>query len=215
MTKQEVVEVITLIVMSYPASFKDETAVQAMGEVWYRIFKDDNTKLVMLAVQKHICTNKWPPNIAEVREQMVSLEHPEIISPDIAWAAVSDRIYADGKWIDDIDKAFPPLIARVVKTIGWSNLCDMSHGQYAGCYSGQDKQTFMELYKPAYERERQKAMLPQGLRSAVDKSERILGAEAQRLLGDAQRSRLEREQFYSSCFSPKQIQKISGESEHG
>lgn len=200
MTKQEVVEAVTLIVMSYPASFKDETVVQAIVEVWYKMFKDDNPKLVSLAVQKHISTNKWPPNIAEVREQMVSLQRPDILSPDIAWAMVSDRIYGDGSYLDDIENTFPPLIAKVVETIGWSRLCDMNRGQYAGYYNGQDKQTFMELYKPAYERELEKAMLPQGLRSDVEKAERILGGETLKCLNSAQESRKRQEELFDSFF---------------
>lgn len=221
MTKQEVVEAVTLIVMSYPASFKDETVVQAMVEVWYKMFKDDNPKLVSLAVQKHISTNKWPPSIAEVREQMVSLQRPDILPPDIAWAMVSDRIYGDGSHLYDIEDVFPPLIAQVIETIGWSSLCDMSHGQYAGYYNGQDKQAFMELYKPAYERERERAMLPQGLRSDVEKAERIIGKDTQKYLDSARESRKKQEALFDTFLGlpPKVIeiaekQRMIGESNH-
>lgn len=200
MTKKEVIEAITLIVMSYPASFKDETTVQAMSEVWYRMFKDDNPKLVALAVQKHISTSKWPPSIAEVREQMVLLQRPDLVPPDIAWTMVSDSIYSKGCWIDNLDEMFPPLILRVIETIGWSTLCDMHRGQGAGYYNGQDKQTFMELYKPAYERERQKAMLPQGLKSDVEKAERILGAQTKKMLDNAYDRRKEQEKLYENMF---------------
>nr|DAO66781.1 MAG TPA: replisome organizer [Caudoviricetes sp.] len=202
MTKQEVIELITLIVMSYPTSFKDETAVQAMGEIWYRMFKDDNPKLVLLAVQKHISTNKWPPSIAEIREQMISLQRPDILPPDIAWAMVSDRIYGDGDGdhLYNIEDVFPPLIAKVLETIGWSKLCAMNRGQYAGYRNGQDKQVFMELYKPAYERERERAMLPRGLRADVEKAERILGGETRKYLDSARESRRKQEDLFDSFY---------------
>ena len=152
---------------------------------------------------------------------MVSLQRPDILPPDIAWAMVSDRIYGDGSHLYDIEDVFPPLIAKVIETIGWSSLCDMSHGQYAGYYNGQDKQTFMELYKPAYERERERAMLPQSLRSDVEKAERIIGKDTQKYLDSARESRKKQEALFDTFLGlpPKVIeiaekQRMIGESNH-
>ena len=85
MTEHETIKVVTLIVMSYPSSekFKDETSLKGMVAVWKTIFKDDNAQLVEMAVQKHISVNKWPPSIAEIREQMVNLTRPDIVPPDM------------------------------------------------------------------------------------------------------------------------------------
>ncbi len=200
MTKQEVIEALTLIVMSYPASFKDESAVQAMSEVWYRIFRDDNPKLVALAIQKHISVSKWPPSIAEVREQMAELEHPEILPPDVAWCAVIDRIETDGQYLTDLERIFPLLVAKVLRTIGWSELCEIHRGEYGKYLNGQDKKAFMEIYKPAYERAREKAMLPQGLRMDVEKAERILAGNVLKQLDEAHDNRIDYEkQFAKLC----------------
>lgn len=190
MTKQEVVEALTLIVMSYPASFKDESAVQAMSEVWSRFFADDNPKLVALAIQKHIAVSKWPPSVAEVRERMAELEHPELLAPDIAWGAVVDRIETDGAYLCDLDSCFPPAVAKVLRAIGWSELCEMHSGGYGRYRNGQDRQAFMELYKPAYERARERVMLPQKLRTDVEKAERILGGTVLKQLAEAYNSRI-------------------------
>lgn len=200
MTKQEVIEALTLIVMSYPASFKDGSAVQGMSEVWYRIFRDDNPKLVALAIQKHIAVSKWPPSIAEVREQMTELEHPEILPPDVAWGAVVDRIETDGQYLADLERVFPPLIAKVLRTIGWSEICEMHRGEYGKYLNGQDKKAFMELYKPAYERAREKAMLPQGLRADVEKAEHILAGGVMKQLDATHENRIAFEkQFAELC----------------
>ena len=100
MTESETIKVVTIIVMSYPSSekFKDETTLKGMVAVWKNIFKDDDAKLVEFAVQKHISVNKWPPSIAEIREQMVKLQRPDIIPPDVAWTAVSDLLYAESEF---------------------------------------------------------------------------------------------------------------------
>lgn len=219
MTEKEAVEAVTLIVMSYPASFKDENTVQAMGKVWYRFFQHDNAKLVALAVQKHIAINKWPPSIAEVREQMMALEHPEIVPPDIAWAAVADLLYAGSESnYNHPERKLPPLIARTVETIGWSTLYQLHRGSYGGNKDGFDRVAFMDQYKPAYERAREKAMLPKGISEAAEKAERILGAETQKQLDSALSYRKEREDYYESwsnsryerILSQREEQKLLG-----
>ena len=55
MTEQETIKVITLIVMSYPSNdkFKDEDNIKGMVAVWKTIFKDDDVRVVEMAVQKH------------------------------------------------------------------------------------------------------------------------------------------------------------------
>lgn len=195
MTKQEVVKIVTLIVMSYPASerFKDEATLQGMTSVWTQMFKDDNPRLVELAVQRHIATSKWPPSIAEIRHQMVTLQHPELIPPDQAWAAVSDRKATEREWgyTETANDALPPMIARTVQTIGWCNLWEKEE---------KAKQAFMELYCPAYERARERAMLPKALSDAVEKTERLLGGESLLMLKSAQESREGAEQKEREFF---------------
>ncbi len=200
MTRQETVEVITLIVMAYPASekLKDEDTVTAMVNVWAQMFKDDNPKLVSLAVQKHIATSKWPPNIAEIREQMVYLQHPEIVPPDVAWVAVSDLMTA-GSWADL--SILPPLVARCVESIGWSNLLEMSRGGRGGNKPGMDRVAFIAQYTPMYERERERAMLPPAISEAVGKAERILGGETHRQLEAAHQKRLEHDKMWDDIFT--------------
>lgn len=188
MTKQEVVKIVTLIVMSYPASerFKDEATLQCMVSVWAQMFKDDNPRLVELAVQRHIATSKWPPSIAEIRERMVTLQHPELIPPDRAWEAVTDRKASESEWKfeEDAADALPPMIARTVQAIGWYDLWERKE---------KARQTFLELYRPAYERARERAMLPKALTDAVEKTERLLGGDALLMLESAKERREETE----------------------
>lgn len=201
MTEQETIKVVTLIVMSYPATekFKDENTIKAMVNVWAKIFKDDNPRLVELAVQKHIATNKWPPNIAEVREQMVSLEHPEIIPPDVAWMAVSDLLYSSSFHSSSLP-VLPPLIERCIEAIGWDNLKEMNRGYYGNSKPGMDRVAFMQQYTPMYERERERAALPKSLSDAVAKTERMLGGAALKQIEEAHQYRIENEKFWDALM---------------
>lgn len=161
MTKQETINIISIIVMSYPTSEKySEDTITGMVGVWSKIFSGDEYKLVELAVQKHICTNKWMPSIAEIREQMAKITHPEIVSPDIAWTLVSDILQIEGEY-GNYEYDLPELIKKAMTTIGWRKMYRLQK-------SGQDKQFFMELYKPMYERALETAMLPKTMRTALD-----------------------------------------------
>ena len=192
MTEQETIKIVTLIVMSYPSSekFKDETSLKGMVAVWKTIFKDDNARLVEMAVQKHISVNKWPPSIAEIREQMVSLTRPDIIPPDIAWSLVSDVLHTESEFGHfDLYAVFPKAIARVVETIGWSKLYNLHCGNLRGNKDGMDKVAFMELYKPVYERAREQAMLPNRIRDVCEQKMRDVCGASLRLIERARKKR--------------------------
>ena len=200
MTESETIKVVTIIVMSYPSSekFKDETTLKGMVAVWKNIFKDDDAKLVEFAVQKHISVNKWPPSIAEIREQMVKLQRPDIIPPDVAWTAVSDLLYAESEFFSgNLYNILPEQIARVVETIGWSRLYNLHCGSARGNPDGLDRVAFMDLYKPLYQREIEKAMLPPKMRETFEKKQKELGGENLQLIEDARKRRRDTEAHYN------------------
>ena len=186
MKKAELLDIVTVIVMSYPDRFKEES-IQGMVTAWYAFFKDDDKTAVELAVMKHIASNKWPPSIAEIRGAMAEMLHPELIPPDVAWTAVADVMHGVDEWGWGRPK-FPPLIERVVETIGWGHLKELSRGSYAGNKDGLDRVAFMDLYKPAYERALQAATLPAALSATMSKV-RQLHPETDSFLLEAQNIR--------------------------
>lgn len=201
MTEQETIKIVTLIVMSYPSSekFKDETSLKGMVAVWKTIFMDDDARLVEMAVQKHISTNKWPPSIAEVREQMINLTRPYIIPPDIAWAAISDLLHTKDEFGHfDLYAELPEPVARVVETIGWSNLYNLHCGRHRGNKDGMDRVAFMDLYKPAYEREREQAMLPERIRIICEKKRNKIAGESLRLIEQAHEERVKHDEYWDN-----------------
>lgn len=184
MTKAEVLDVITVIVMSYPDRIKEDS-VPGMVTAWLAFFGDDDPKTVKTAVMKHIACSKWPPSIAEIREIMVTLQNPGLVPPDTAWTLVEKQMtdscftgfgYSD----DDLYSVFPPLVAKTVAGIGWATLNQMSRGQCYGYKNGQDRQTFLEHYTPEYKREMESAMLPAAVKTA---EQRIINGHAPVLPG--------------------------------
>ncbi|MCB5666553.1 replicative helicase loader/inhibitor, partial [Mediterraneibacter gnavus] len=95
MTKADAARLVAIVVTAYPNfdKFKDAKAIEATVNLWAMMFEQDESGIVALAVKKHIATNKWPPSVAEIREIMLEIQHPELIEPDKAWLAVSDLMY--------------------------------------------------------------------------------------------------------------------------
>ncbi len=201
MTEQETIRIVTLIVMSYPSSekFKDETSLKGMVAAWRVFFADDNAQLVELAVQKHINVNKWPPSVAEIREQIISIVRPDIVPPDVAWSAVCDLLYAYGEFSSpNLYSVLPELVARTVETIGWSKLYNLHINRYGRNADGMDRVAFMDLYKPAYEREREQAMLPEAIKTICEKKRQEIGGDNIKKLESARAKRKEQDEYYES-----------------
>lgn len=197
MTKAEVAAVMKLVVASYPNydKFRDRAEVQNTVNAWAVMFSDDSRDIVTLAVKRHIATNKWPPSIAEIREIITQIMHPEIVPPDVAWNAVSDLMYAEGEYYSgDLYKRLPPLVARTVETIGWHTLWNMHRG--FGSKPGMDRVAFLQQYNPAYERAKSEAMLPTGIANETTAAQNALDNPAAKMLESAAQSRREKERFY-------------------
>ncbi len=157
MTEQETIKIVTLIVMSYPTTDKfNENTVKAMVGVWKQMFKDDNPRIVELAVQKHIATNKWVPSVAEIREIIAEISNPDLIPPDEAWAVFENFRRKNTNWMWMLDE-LPPLIATAVSNMGCRS----------DCPGVEIYREFMKLYTPAYDRAMKQAMIPKAIRSGI------------------------------------------------
>lgn len=75
MTKEETLRVLAILKAAYPSSYSGMTKREANGTVavWYMQFADIPVDIVLMAVQKLISTNKFPPAISEVRNKISSI----------------------------------------------------------------------------------------------------------------------------------------------
>lgn len=162
-TKADTARLIGVIITAYPSIDKySNEFIETMTNTWALFFADDDTALVTAAVMKHIATSKWAPSIAEIRSIMVDIQRPDILSPDVAWGMVSDYLYAERRSLlhSVVGIDFPPLIKRAVEIVGYDALKESSRSTQRNHREGADKQAFMDIYIPMYERERQMAQLP-------------------------------------------------------
>lgn len=161
-TKADTARLIGIIITAYPNIDKySSEIIEAKTNTWAMMFVDDDTKLVTMAVMKHIAISKWPPSIAEIRSIMVDIQRPDLIPPDIAWGIVSDYIAAESASLYlDIRVEFPSIVQRAVEIVGFEALKELSRGRYGNYRENAARQAFMETYTPMYERERQQAQIP-------------------------------------------------------
>lgn len=75
MTKEETLRVLAILKAAYPSSYNGMTKREANGTVaiWSMQFADVPVDIVLMAVQKLISTNKFPPAISEVKNKIGSI----------------------------------------------------------------------------------------------------------------------------------------------
>ncbi len=75
MTRQEALKILAVLRVAYPSSYRglDEDMASAMAELWASQFANMPYSVVSLAVEQLISKSTFPPTIAEVNEQFLSL----------------------------------------------------------------------------------------------------------------------------------------------
>lgn len=210
--QKQAAKLVKIVVTAYPNSdkFPNGEAVANTVNLWANYFADDDWRIVALAVSQHVATNKWPPSIAEIRERIADLTRPDLAPPDEAWRLVSEWMHNTSEYGDDSADIFPAIIAETIKACGGkSGLWALLRQQYG--YSGKaglDKLTFMQLYEPRYQRERQRAMMPGSINDGIEMLHRHLNnpeyqkleAGRQRIAGLAEEKRRLHDQMHDDSM---------------
>ena len=86
MTQKEATQILAILKAAYPNSYKGMTKEEAIGtvNVWATQFINMPASVVMIAVNKLISTNTFPPSIGEVKEKIRGLYFE-------AWQALEDH----------------------------------------------------------------------------------------------------------------------------
>lgn len=139
MDKQQFATLAIGIKSAYPASKTLED--NASMDLWYMTLKDIPYDIAENAVMEHICTNIYPPNIAEIRKLCMERCKPEVLNFDEAWGVVQKAISTYG-WYHS-EEAFATmdeLTLSVVKNLGWTRLCQSENPTA-------DRANFREAYE--------------------------------------------------------------------
>lgn len=122
MNKQQFATLAIGIKSAYPASKILED--KASMDFRYTMLKDIPYEIAENALMEHICTNTYPPNIAEIRKLCMERYQKPVLSFDEAWGVVQKAMSTYGHYrpqeaFETMDK----LTLSVVKNLGWTKMC--------------------------------------------------------------------------------------------
>lgn len=110
MTKKEAAQILAILKAAYPNFYKDMTAEEAQGtvSVWSMQFANTPAEILLMALNKAISVNKFPPSIAEVKEKFSSIhwEAYEMINRHYTNKNLTDEEFAYYKRIYDITQPY-------------------------------------------------------------------------------------------------------------
>ena len=164
MTRQETKDLMAILKAAYPNFYKDISKEEAKAAVdlWATIFSDTPVKLVIEAVKSLICTLKYPPTIADVKEKIELLTQPARMTEMEAWHLVKKAMNTS-----DFVSAFrslPPAIRRVVGSPD-----QLKEWAYMDIETVNSviQSNFMRSFKTVAEREREYAKLPESAKQLM------------------------------------------------
>lgn len=118
MTKKDANRIIGILQANYPDTTKDMTddAYMVKVNLWAEEFKGEPFELVAAAVKAYIAnsTERFAPNIGQIKEQIRQLTHPDELTEGEAWALVQKAIRRAGYEAREEYDKLPLLVQKVV-----------------------------------------------------------------------------------------------------
>jgi hypothetical protein len=172
MKRSEVAQLVVLLQAAYP----NFTMSEGTTSVYESLLHDVEFATAKAAVERLICTNRFMPTIAEIRETCVLVKHGSKRTGAEAWGDVGIAIRKFGSYRQP--KFEDQAVAQAVKCLGWRNLCLGSSNESA------DRARFCEIYDSITRRERENEALPPSLQAAPAVRELPNGAGAHASVGE-------------------------------
>ena len=164
MTRDEVVGILGIMKVAYPNFYKDlkkDEADKTIG-LWCQMFVDDNPAIVTEAVKALICSFKYPPTIADVKEKIRLITEPETMTEMEAWNKVRGAVtyYEAQSNFDNLDPILKKLVGSPNQLREWA-LADLTHLETVV------KSNFMRSYTAKVKSEQQKQALPESTKELI------------------------------------------------
>lgn len=170
MNLSEATMVLAVIRAAYPHSFRDMKPDDAMAtaQLWAKMFDKEPYEAVNAAVETLIATRQvgYSPTIGEVKEKLRSLVKTDELNDAQAWALVTkackNGLYG---YKQEFEKLPPPVqkaVGSAEQLRDWSMMDEETFQSVIGS-------NFKKTFKIVEERERQDALMPESVRSVVQK----------------------------------------------
>ena len=162
MTREETKAIMAILKAGYPNFYRNMTKEEATSVInlWATMFVEEPLQVITEAVKSLMCTLKFPPTIADVKEKIELLTQPEQMTEMEAWNLVKKAMNTS-----DFVKSFqdlPPTIRRIVGSVSQLKEWAYTEGDMSVVSSN-----FMRSYRARAAHERELVRLPQSAKEMI------------------------------------------------
>ena len=145
-------------VYTQPNFLPDAEAIQ----IWYELLKDLDYATANIAIQKHMVSSKYPPTIADIREQATEVSYGKAPLWSDGWEQVlrAMRLYGAYRLQEALD-SMDDITRKAVERLGFKELC-MSENIAV------DRANFRMAFEQLANREYQTKKLPLSLQNSIE-----------------------------------------------
>lgn len=164
MTRQEALAVMAMLKTAYPNFYKDlsKEDINAAVNLWATMFSEESIQVVTEAIKALMCTLKYPPTIADVKEKIAMITQPPTMTEMEAWEQVRRAIsFYDAQ---ENYNSLPPMLRRLV---GSPNQLREWAVMDVETVNSVIQSNFMRSYKAKVAQEKEYAMLPSSTKQLI------------------------------------------------
>ena len=163
MTRQEALAVMAMLKTAYPTFYKNfsKEDISAAVNLWATMFSEE-FQVVTEAIKALMCTLKYPPTIADVKEKIAMITQPLMMTEMEAWSRVRGAIS-----YYHANEAFANLPPMLQKIVGSPNQLREWALMDVETVNSVIQSNFMRSYKPKVAQQKEYAMLPSSTKQLI------------------------------------------------
>jgi len=163
-TRQEALAVMAMLKTAYPTFYKNfnKEDISAAVNLWATMFSEESIQVVTEAIKALMCTLKYPPTIADVKEKIAMITQPPTMTEMEAWEQVRRAIS-----YYHANEAFANLPPMLQKIVGSPNQLREWALMDVETVNSVIQSNFMRSYKAKVAQEKEYAMLPESTKQLI------------------------------------------------
>lgn len=167
MTKQETIQVITLLAGNYNSiSEKSKEQKQMMINTWFECLGDLDYKLVLQAVKKTIIESPYPPTIHDIRKNAIEMLNPSNVRTAIEAWDEAYKMICSGAYMTQAE--FDAHSPEVKKFFG-SPMQLRAYATNVDFNMDVVRSNFLKQYEIITKREQEQKLLPDQMKNMIGK----------------------------------------------
>ena len=167
MNRDEIVAILGTLKTAYPKFYAEMTKEEMYNtiDLWTEMFSHENPALVVAAVKNLINSFKWPPTIADIKEEMYKLTDTREESPIEMWNVIQKAIQRSAYYAHEEFEKLPEIAQKFVgsprQLRDWALSEDFNEGV--------EKSLFLKQYEVLVKREKDSQMMLPSTKKLIQK----------------------------------------------